>query len=181
MGAERLVYDAFEQAVKTPPGRPASGDGFHLLIMDLHKEITRLQNAISTEEVDGAKAYAITDGDRPLIAAFMRGVTRTTRLKFEHAGLETTVARSGDTLLIQNDLGTTAAHVLVVHVAGKVVLVTIPTFTCNGFAFFRACSKVPGCSGTILSRVKVRRLLSTICSTLHAAATKHCLLVGILE
>jgi hypothetical protein len=105
-------------------GRPVSSDGFHLLIMDLHKELTRLQNEMSTEEVDGARAYAITDCDRPLIAAFMRGVGRTAPLKFEHPGLATTAARSGDTLLIQNDLGTTAAHVLVVRVTGTAVLVT---------------------------------------------------------
>ena len=45
-------------------GRPASGDGFHILIMDLHKEINRLQSELSTEVVQGAKAYGVTEGDR---------------------------------------------------------------------------------------------------------------------
>ena len=93
-------------------GRPAAGDGFHLLIMDLHKELNRLQADISTEEVDGAKAYGVLEADRPLIAAFMRGVNKTAPLKFDYPGLVTTAARAGGTLLIQNDLGTTAAHVL---------------------------------------------------------------------
>ena len=119
-------------------GRPAPGDGFHLLIMDLHKELTRLQNEISTEGIDGAKAYAITEGDRPLIAAFMRGVSRTARLKFGHPGLATTAARSGDTLLIQNDLGTTAAHVLVVRVTGTVVLVTHTDIHLQRLRFFQS-------------------------------------------
>ena len=46
-------------------GRPAAGDGFHLLIMDLHKELNQLQADISTEEVDGAQAYGISEADRP--------------------------------------------------------------------------------------------------------------------
>jgi hypothetical protein len=119
-------------------GRPASGDGLHLLIMDLHKEITRLENEISTEEVEGAKAYAITEADRPLIAAFMRGVNRTAQLKFEHPGLATTAARSGDTLLIQNDLGTTAAHVLVVRVTETNVLVTHTDIHLQRLRFFQS-------------------------------------------
>ena len=32
-------------------GWPPAGDGFHLLIMDLHKELNRLQGEIATEEV----------------------------------------------------------------------------------------------------------------------------------
>jgi uncharacterized protein Yka (UPF0111/DUF47 family) len=105
-------------------GRPASGDGFHILIMDLHKEINRLQSEISTEVVQGAKAYGITEADRSFITAFMTGVNRTAALKFDHPGLETTAARSGSTLLIQNDLGTTDAHVLVVRITEASAVVT---------------------------------------------------------
>ena len=46
----------------------------------------------------------------------MRGVDRTRDLKFDHPGLDTTVARSGSRLLIQNDLGETNAHVVIVTI-----------------------------------------------------------------
>lgn len=105
-------------------GRPAAGDGMHLLVMDLHKELNLLQATIATEEVEGAKAYGIVAADRPLVAAFMRGVKRTQALKFDHPGLATTAARSGATLLIQNDLGTTEAHVLVVRIVESSAVVT---------------------------------------------------------
>jgi uncharacterized protein Yka (UPF0111/DUF47 family) len=105
-------------------GRPASGDGFHILIMDLHKEISRLQGKITTEIVEGAKAYGVTEADRSLIIAFMTGVNRTAALKFDHPGLGTTSVRSDGTLLIQNDLGTTGAHVLVVRITETTAVVT---------------------------------------------------------
>src|SRR6516164_9371507 len=117
-------------------GRPVSGDGLHLLIMDLHKEINRLQSEISTEEVEGAKAYGITEADRSLFAAFMRGVKRTAPLKFDHPGLGTTAARSGGTLLMQNDLGTTEAHVLVVRVTETNAVVTHTDIHLQRLRFF---------------------------------------------
>ena len=55
-------------------GRPASGDGLHILIMDLHRELNRLQREIATEEIAGAKAYGMSEADRSLVAAFMKGV-----------------------------------------------------------------------------------------------------------
>jgi uncharacterized protein Yka (UPF0111/DUF47 family) len=104
--------------------RPASGDGFHLLVLELHKAINHLQGAIATAEVAGAKAYGLTESDRPVLAAFMAGVNRTAPLKFDHPGLDTIAARSEGSLLIQNDIGTTEAHVLVVRVTGLAVTVT---------------------------------------------------------
>jgi len=96
----------------------------HLLVMDLHKELNRLQAAIATETLDGAQAYGLSDGDRPLVRAFMRGVNRTAPLKFDHPGLSTTATRAGERLVIQNDIGTTDAHVIVVHVEGNAATVT---------------------------------------------------------
>ena len=125
-------------------GRPASGDSFHLLIMDLHKEINRIQSEISTEEVEGAKAYGITQADRSLIAAFMRGLARTGALKFDHPGLETTAARSDSTLLIQNDLGTTAAHVLVIRVTGTNAVVTHTDIHLQRLLFFQSLLEATG-------------------------------------
>ena len=95
-----------------------AGDSLHLLVMDMHRALNALQAAIASEDVDGAAAYAIDVADRPLIAAFMRGVHRTAPLKLDHPGLGTTATRSGPRLIIQNDIGTTDAHVLVVHVEG---------------------------------------------------------------
>jgi uncharacterized protein Yka (UPF0111/DUF47 family) len=48
----------------------------------------------------------------------MEGVNRTAPLKFDHPGLGTTATEHNGRLLIQNDIGTTDAHVLVVRVDG---------------------------------------------------------------
>lgn len=119
-------------------GRPPSGDGFHILIMHLHKEINRLQSEISTEVIEGAKAYGVTEADRSLITAFMTGVNRTAPLKFDHPGLATTVAHSGNTLLIQNDLGTTDAHVIVARIAETSAVVTHTDVHVRRLRFFQS-------------------------------------------
>jgi uncharacterized protein Yka (UPF0111/DUF47 family) len=105
-------------------GDPARGDSLHLLIMEMHKGLNRLQAEIATESIDGAQAYGLRGDDRALVAAFMKGVNRTRALKFEHPGLGTTATRTGAKLVIQNDIGTTDVHVLVVHVEAKQVTVT---------------------------------------------------------
>jgi hypothetical protein len=91
-------------------------DSVHQLTMDLHRELNQLQARVFRESVDGAKTYGLTEGDRGLVRAFMTGVNETAALKFDHPGLGTTASRIGDDLSIQNDLGTTDAHVLVIHV-----------------------------------------------------------------
>ena len=94
------------------------GDSLHLLIMDLHKELNKLQADIATEHIAGASVYGLQSADNQLVAAFMKGVNRTKALKFEHPGLGTTATRANGKLIIQNDIGATDAHVLVVHVEG---------------------------------------------------------------
>src|SRR6516164_9660900 len=108
--------------------------------MDLHKELNRLQSEILTEEIKGAKAYGIVQADRCLVAAFMKGVNRTAPLKFEHPGLATTAARSERTSLIQNDLGTTEAHVLMVRVTETSAVVTHTDIYLQRLRFFQSCS-----------------------------------------
>jgi uncharacterized protein Yka (UPF0111/DUF47 family) len=103
---------------------PEGADSLHRLVMDLHKALNRLAAACAEEEVAGARAHALLPEDRPLIAAFMRGVDRTRHLKFDHPGLDTTAARAGSRLVIQNDIGVTDAHVLVVAVEAMNVSVT---------------------------------------------------------
>ena len=118
-------------------GRPAAGDGIHVLVMDLHKEINRLQALIAEEEIAGARAYGITAADRPLIKAFMTGVQQTAPMKFDHPGLATTAARSGDTLLIQNDIGATEAHVIVLRVSGLTAALTYTDVHAQRLRFFQ--------------------------------------------
>jgi hypothetical protein len=99
-------------------------DTMHQLAVDLHWELNRLQTSVTMETVDGARVYSVVDGDRALIRAFMKGVNETASLKFDHPGLSTTAAREGDCLTIQNDLGGTPSHVLVIHIAGLSVTLT---------------------------------------------------------
>ncbi len=99
-------------------------DSLHRLVMDLHKALNRLAASCADEIVGGAHAYGLVAEDRPAVEAFMRGLARTRRLKFEHPGLDTTAARSKGRLVIQNDIGTTDAHVLVVTIEGNAVTVT---------------------------------------------------------
>jgi hypothetical protein len=97
-------------------GQRKTGDSFHLLVMDLHKELNLLQSRVSQESIDGASVYGLIETDKSSVRAFMNGVNQTAKLKFEHVGLGTTATRSGEDLIIQNDIGTTDAHVLVLRV-----------------------------------------------------------------
>jgi uncharacterized protein Yka (UPF0111/DUF47 family) len=102
------------------------GDGTdspHRLVMELHRELNRLAAATAGESIDGARVFGILDEDRAPIAAFMQGLAATRGLKFDHPGLDTTATRCGGRLLIQNDIGTTDAHVLVVSVDADAVAV----------------------------------------------------------
>jgi uncharacterized protein Yka (UPF0111/DUF47 family) len=104
--------------------RRGKADSIHQFVMDLHKALNAMQTALAEERLDGAAVYAIEDRDRPLIAAFMAGINRTAPLKFSHPGLGTTATRAGQRLVIQNDIGTTDAHVIVIHVEGLAVELT---------------------------------------------------------
>ncbi len=98
--------------------RPEQGDTLHRLVLDLHKALHHLQAEIAVGNIDGAAVYDLGQGDESLVAAFMRGLNSTAPLKFDHPGLGTTATRRGPTLVIQNDIGTTDAHVLIVEVEG---------------------------------------------------------------
>lgn len=112
-------------------------DSIHQLVMDMHKRLNAMQWELAEEQLDGAAIYGIRSGDRPLISAFMAGLNRTAPLKFDHPGLATTATRSGDKLLIQNDIGTTGAHVIVIHVKGMTVGVTYTDVHPERAGFFR--------------------------------------------
>ena len=101
-----------------------AGDSLHQLVMDAHRSLNRLQAEIATTYVDGAAAYGLEDDDHALVAAFMAGVHDTEHLKLEHPGLMATATNANGRLLIENDLGTTSEHVIVVSVEQLTVTVT---------------------------------------------------------
>ena len=101
-----------------------TADSLHRLVMDLHKALNRLAAEWSEEEVAGAHVFGLKAEDRAPIESFMRGLNETRALKFDHPGLETMATRSGDRLLIQNDIGTTDAHVAVIAIENNAVTVT---------------------------------------------------------
>jgi uncharacterized protein Yka (UPF0111/DUF47 family) len=102
----------------------AENDSLHQLVMDLHKSLNRLAASHAEEVIAGAHAYGLRPDDRLAVEAFMRGVDATSKLKFGHPGLATTAARSGERFTIQNDIGETDAHVVVVAIAADAVTVT---------------------------------------------------------
>lgn len=102
----------------------ARHDSPHQLVMDLHKALNALQAGMAGERLDGAAVYHLDPADRRLVSAFMAGVTRTAPLKFDHPGLATTATRNGARVVIQNDIGTTDAHVIVIHVEGLAAQMT---------------------------------------------------------
>jgi uncharacterized protein Yka (UPF0111/DUF47 family) len=104
--------------------RRGNHDSVHLLVMDLHRALNRLAAESAVETVAGAHVHRVNQDDRKRIAAFMRGLNRTAPLAFGHPGLGTTATRVGERLVIQNDIGVTEAHVLVVHVEGTTATVT---------------------------------------------------------
>lgn len=105
-------------------GTRREGDGFHILIMDLHKALNRLQARLAEESIQGARVYQLKPAHKGWVEAFMQGLNRTVPLKFDHPGLDTTAMSHGNRLVIQNDIGTTDAHVFVIHVEGQKASIT---------------------------------------------------------
>ena len=132
---ERLAVAAIERLAGA--SREA-GDSPHLLVMELHKALNRLQAELATEAIEGARTYGLAPEDRSLVAAFARGVRRTSPLRFDHPGLETTATRAGDRLVIQNDIGTTDAHVIVISVRGRAATLTYSDVHLSKLVFFQS-------------------------------------------
>jgi uncharacterized protein Yka (UPF0111/DUF47 family) len=119
-------------------GHDVGADSFHLLVMDLHKQLNRLAGSLSNEEIGGAHVWQLQPADRPHVEAFMRGLNRTAPLKFDHPGLDTAATRDGKRLLLQNDIGTNDAHVLVVQVEGRSITLNYSDLHRPRFEFFQA-------------------------------------------
>jgi uncharacterized protein Yka (UPF0111/DUF47 family) len=118
-------------------GDPAGPDSLHLLLMDMHKSLNKLQKMISTENIAGAMTYNLQEQDKGFIQAFMSGLNRTAPLKFDHAGLGTTATRTNNRLVLQNDIGLTDAHVLVIHVEPEQINITYTDIHMPRLQFFQ--------------------------------------------
>ncbi len=117
---------------------PGDGDdSLHLVVMDAHRELNRLEGAVATESIDGAHAHDLAEADRDLVRVFMRGVHSSERVKLDHPGLATIATRSGTALVIQNDLGTTDAHIVVIRVTGPAVTITYTDVHLARLLFFQ--------------------------------------------
>jgi uncharacterized protein Yka (UPF0111/DUF47 family) len=119
-------------------GDRKAGDSLHLLVMDAHRAINALQARTATELLDGAHVHGLTARSRPLVAAFMKGINRTAPLKFSHPGLGTTATEHNGRLLIQNDIGTTDAHVLIVRVTERTATLTYTDIHRPRLEFFQS-------------------------------------------
>ena len=153
--------------------------GLHRLVMDLHRSLNGLAAGHAEEVLAGAHVYGLLPPDRPAIEAFMRGVEATRRLKFDHPGLATTAMRSGPRLIIQNDIGETDAHVVVIAVEVDAVTVTYTDVHLPRAAFFggRRRDFPPARWSGLIARVprgsvtKVRSISSLAATPLMTFAT----------
>ena len=139
---EALKADGLDDGVldHLTHGRRDRGDSLHLLVMDLHRGLNRLAARLDGKNIAGASTWQLAeDGhDDAVVEAFMRGVDRTRALKLDHPGLDTCATRDGARLLIQNDIGTNDAHVLVLQVEGRCITLTYSDLHRPRFAFFQA-------------------------------------------
>lgn len=133
-GGERL--SATEMA-ELAHGDRHRGGSLHLLVMDLHKALNQVSAGLSSETVAGAHAWGLEPADRPRVEAFMRGLQRTAPLKFDHPGLDTAATHDGQRLLLQNDIGTNDAHVLVIQIEGLAIELTYSDLHRSRFGFFQ--------------------------------------------
>jgi uncharacterized protein Yka (UPF0111/DUF47 family) len=119
-------------------GNRENGDSYHLVVMDAHKAINRLQAETATETVAGARVHGLSAASRRLVEAFMQGLNRTAPLKFNHPGLGTTATEHEGRLLVQNDIGTNDAHVLIVRVEAHTASVTYSDIHRARLEFFQS-------------------------------------------
>ena len=127
-----------EQIDAMTSGDRSGGDSLHLIVMDAHRAINRLQAANATETLSGARVSGLSPDSKLRVAAFMEGLNRTAPLKFSHPGLGTTAIEHAGRLLIQNDIGTTDAHVLVIRIEGLSAALTYTDIHRARLEFFQS-------------------------------------------
>jgi uncharacterized protein Yka (UPF0111/DUF47 family)/phosphohistidine swiveling domain-containing protein len=133
-GDDRLTA---EQITRLTAGPGQADASLHMIVMDAHRALNALAQRIATESIEGASVYRLEDGDAAVVRAFMRGVHSTERLKFDHPGLGTIATRTDSELVIENDLGTTDAHVVVIKIAERVATVTYTDVHLTRLLFFQ--------------------------------------------
>ena len=126
-----------EDMARLTAGPQAGRDSLHLVVMDAHRELNALEARTATESIDGARVHDLESGDREPVRAFMRGVHATERLRFDHPGLGTLATRTGRALVIQNDLGETDAHVVVIRVSERAVTINYTDVHLARLLFFQ--------------------------------------------
>ncbi|MBL6852970.1 MAG: DUF47 family protein [Alphaproteobacteria bacterium] len=147
--ADDRIPPGFVRQLSRPP---ADGhDTVHGLVMDMHKAINTIAASVSEENLAGAQVHHLgNNGDRERVLSFMRGLNRTAPLKFDHPGLSTNAMRAGARLVIQNDIGTTDAHVLLVYVEGMRLSVTYSDIHLARLEFF--CRRLKELAWTVSNR-----------------------------
>jgi uncharacterized protein Yka (UPF0111/DUF47 family) len=86
--------------------------GLPHLQADLQAALDGLERTLVRQEVAGAHAYGLSEGDRALLLAFMEGLNRTAPLKFDTPGLAVLAARADGALLVQVELVPEEPHML---------------------------------------------------------------------
>jgi len=119
-------------------GSRGDGDSLHLIVMEAHRALNRVEQGLATESIDGALVRDLAEQDRPLVRAFMRGLRSTQGLRFDHPGLGTVATRSGEALVLQNDIGETDAHVLVVRVSEQAARINYTDVHLERLRFFES-------------------------------------------
>jgi uncharacterized protein Yka (UPF0111/DUF47 family) len=135
-GRDEILSEQFLQRITS--GDRKIGDSLHLLVMDIHKVLNSMQQELSQDNIDGALTYLLEEGDSVLVRAFMAGINHTAPLKFDHPGLGTTATCIGTRLVIQNDVGMTDAHVLVVSIEGMTASIVHTDIHVSRVKFFRS-------------------------------------------
>jgi uncharacterized protein Yka (UPF0111/DUF47 family) len=137
-GLTDAQLDSLTRGTRVKRAKQDEADSLHLLVMDLHKQINQLASQMASEVIDGANVWELRASDRPRVQAFMRGLNRTAGLKFDHPGLETVATRDGERLLLQNDIGTNDAHVLVLQVTPQKITLTYSDLHRERLEFFQS-------------------------------------------
>lgn len=135
LGGEKITHEQMQTLMQGQ--RSHGADSLHLFVMELHKLINHLATTLSSEEIDGAHVWQLRAQDRARVSAFMRGLNRTAPLKFDHVGLDTAATCDGERLLIQNDIGTNDAHVLVLQIEGTAITLSYSDLHRSRFEFFQ--------------------------------------------